>query len=145
MVTNRCNLACLYCYAAAHGRGVHMTEEVASEALELLDRAPGRTLVELAGGEPLLNFDLIRFLLKKYGGRYRFALQTNGLLLDAPKLNFLAEHGVGLGLSLDGPPRVNDLSRGRGPTATHRRANCGHAPRHAYRLGLCQPASLPSA
>jgi len=112
MVTNRCNLACSYCYAQAKGRGMDMTGDIAGQALRLLDRAPGRTLVELAGGEPLLNFELIRFLLKKYGGRFRFALQTNGLLLDAPKLDFLVEHGVGMGLSLDGPPGVNDRTRG---------------------------------
>ena len=72
MVTGRCNLACSYCYAGANGRGIDMTEEVASQALRLLDRAPGRTLVELAGGEPLLNFGLIQFLLKKYGGASPF-------------------------------------------------------------------------
>jgi len=41
-----------------------------------------------------------------------FALQTNGLLLDDEELQFFVEHGVGLGLSLDGPPPVNDLTCG---------------------------------
>ncbi len=112
MVTSRCNLKCSYCYAAADGRGRDMSWETAQRAVELVLAQRQSALVELAGGEPLLNFGLIRSLLEKYGQQTRFALQTNGLLLDKPKLDFLAEHGVGLGLSLDGPPRVNDLTRG---------------------------------
>lgn len=112
MVTSRCNLACNYCYAKADGHGLDMVADIARHALELVDQGPDRTLVELAGGEPLLNFDLIQSLVDTYGGRFRFALQTNGLMLDKPKLAFLAEHGVGLGLSLDGPPKINDRTRG---------------------------------
>ena len=112
MVTSRCNLACSYCYAGADGRGRDMSWQTAQQAMELVRAQPRSALVELAGGEPLLNFDLIRRLLETYGKDTRFALQSNGLLLDKAKLDFLAEHGVGLGLSLDGPPRINDLTRG---------------------------------
>jgi uncharacterized protein len=117
MLTRRCNLACAYCYARAGGSGADMSLKTARLAIERLGGAgPGLT-VELSGGEPLLNFALVQELLSAHAGKPdppRFALQTNALLLDKAKLDFLAGHGVGLGISLDGPPEVNDLSRGGG-------------------------------
>jgi uncharacterized protein len=82
-----------------------------------LCRPKGRLTVELAGGEPLTAFDLVKEIVGRAGRRKpppRLALQTNGLLLDKAKLGFLRDNGVGLGLSLDGPPKVHDLLRGRG-------------------------------
>ena len=116
ILTERCNLRCSYCYARAGERGADMTPETAFLALERLGAGAGGLTVELTGGEPLLNFGLVRELVSAGGapGR-RFALQTNGLALDRAKLSFLLERGVGLGLSLDGPPGVNQLTRGGGP------------------------------
>ena len=93
-----------------------MTPETAAMAIERFHQPGGRMVVELAGGEPLLTWDALTGLVERYVSRpgLRFALQTNGLLLDAKKLDFLLEHGVGLGLSLDGMPKVNDLLRGAG-------------------------------
>lgn len=113
ILTERCNLRCSYCYARAGGRGADMTPETAFTALDRLGSGPGTVTVELTGGEPLLNFDLVREVVTqgRAPGR-RFALQTNGLALDREKLTFLREQGVALGISLDGPPEVNRLTRG---------------------------------
>jgi uncharacterized protein len=90
-----------------------MTPKIAFQALGRLGAGPGNLTVELTGGEPLLNFDLVSELVTKgrAPGR-RYALQTNGLALDREKISFLRKHGVGLGVSLDGPPEVNRLTRG---------------------------------
>ncbi len=117
MLTRRCNLACAYCYAQAGGQGADMSPQTARLALRRLGGAGAGLTVELSGGEPLLRFEMIRELVREHVEGHdapRFALQTNALLLDKPKLDFLADHGVGLGISLDGPPEVNDLSRGGG-------------------------------
>ncbi len=117
MLTRRCNLACAYCYARAGSAGADMSPESARRAIDRLGRGDGRLTVELTGGEPLLNFSLVQELVLAHVGRPRpprFALQTNAVLLDRAKLNFLLEHGVGLGLSLDGDPATNDLTRGQG-------------------------------
>ncbi len=117
MLTSRCNLGCAYCYAEAGPGGDDLPRETALAALELFAPPQGWLTVELAGGEPLLRFELVRELVESAParrGRLRFALQTNGLLLDEEKARFLAGHGVGLGLSLDGTPRINDLTRGGG-------------------------------
>ena len=117
MLTRRCNLACAYCYARAGSSGAEMSPELARRAIHRLRRDHGRLTVELTGGEPLLNFGLVQELVCGYAGEPnppRFALQTNALLLDRAKLGFLVEHGVGLGISLDGAPETNDLTRGGG-------------------------------
>lgn len=115
MLTTRCNLACAYCYAKAGPGGRDMTPETAREALQRFRSPEGPLTVELAGGEPLLAFDLVREIIGQSPprpGALRYALQTNGLLLDGAKLDFLIEQGVGLGLSMDGVPAVNDQVRG---------------------------------
>ncbi len=115
MLTTRCNLSCAYCYAAGGTLG-DMPPALAQEALEGFFRPGRRLTVELAGGEPLLRFELSQELVRRWAGHpeVRFALQTNALLLDLPRLEFLREFGVGLGISLDGTPAVNDLTRGGG-------------------------------
>jgi uncharacterized protein len=116
MLTQRCNLSCAYCYARAGASGDDMTYDLASGSIEKFTSPGQKMVVELAGGEPLLAFDVIEKLVERFAGQpgLHFALQTNGLLLDDEKLGFLVDHGVGLGLSLDGPPPVNDLTRGAG-------------------------------
>lgn len=115
ILTERCNLRCTYCYAGAGAKGADMDHRTALRALERLGAEPGGLTVELTGGEPLLNFDLVqRLVIEGQAPGRRFALQTNGLLLDRDKLAFLRDWGVGLGLSLDGPPDVNRLTRGDG-------------------------------
>jgi uncharacterized protein len=82
------------------------------------------------GGEPLLMG--IKFFEKTLShhafkrGVLRASVQTNGLLLDERWIDFLDENNVGIGISLDGPPEVNDRHRvsagGRGSYAQVRRA-----------------------
>ena len=111
-LTQRCNLRCSYCYARAGQKGADMSPETAFLALERLGGGDKLT-VELTGGEPLLNFGLVKELvLKGRASGRRFALQSNGLALDRQKLSFLVGQGVGLGISLDGPPEVNQKTRG---------------------------------
>jgi uncharacterized protein len=116
MLTSRCNLHCSYCYAGAGPKGQDMSLQTALEALERFAPPEGKLTVELAGGEPLLAFDLVQEIIARtsQNQRVRFALQTNGLLLDEKKALFLAQSGVGMGLSLDGIPEINNLNRSAG-------------------------------
>ena len=116
MLTTRCNLSCAYCYAAGAARPGDMPPALAQEALEGFHRPGRRLTVELAGGEPLLRFELLAQLVRSWASRpeVRFAVQTNALLLDRERLELLREFGVGLGISLDGTPAVNNLTRGGG-------------------------------
>ncbi len=126
-VAHDCNLRCEYCFAAQgnfKGENLLMTYETGKKALDFLVANSGnrRNLeVDMFGGEPLMNWDLIvklvdykKELEKKHDKNIRYTLTTNGMLLSDDKLDFINEHFVNVVLSLDGRKCVNDYMR---PTA----------------------------
>ncbi len=126
-VAHDCNLRCEYCFAAQgnfKGENLLMTYETGKKALDFLVEHSGsrRNLeVDMFGGEPLMNWDLIvklveykKELEKKHDKNIRYTLTTNGMLLSDDKLDFINENFVNVVLSLDGRKCVNDYMR---PTA----------------------------
>lgn len=110
--TTACTLNCIYCYAQAGARGEHMNFETAKKAIDLCD---GYLKVQLAGGEPLLNFELIQQIyqyLKTRAPKAQLQLQTNGTLIDEAMAKALAQMGIAIGVSLDGPAAINEKHRG---------------------------------
>ncbi|MCK5178347.1 MAG: radical SAM protein, partial [Candidatus Omnitrophica bacterium] len=114
VVTTRCNLACHYCQAASD-KPLDMDIEVATRIIKYLFdvRSPNVTL-ELQGGEPLLNWDVIKFLvehIRKFNTsdkNINICMVTNGILLSEKKIDFLLDHGVSICISLDGPKHLHD-------------------------------------
>lgn len=114
IVTARCPLRCSYCYQSARG-GAAMPWPTLRAALDLLlvSRAPARD-VAFHGGEPLLEFPLVRRAVRyvrrarRGGGPVRLTLLTNGLRLDDRTAAFLARHHVITQLSFDGVPAVQE-------------------------------------
>jgi uncharacterized protein len=121
--TERCNLNCSYCYIPEQMRrgGEHMDEAALLDALARLhgyfrSHMPAGRLPQVTfhGAEPLLNRDAIFAGITAYADRFRFGVQTNATLLDDRAVEFLTGHGVGIGLSLDGPvAAVADRTRRR--------------------------------
>lgn len=119
-----CNMRCAYCFADTGGfsgaRGL-MPLETGKRAIGfLLEQSGSRRNLEIDffGGEPLMNFDVVKALVaygrereKAYGKHIRFTLTTNGLLLDDEKTAFLNGHMDNVILSVDGRPEVNDRMR----------------------------------
>lgn len=123
-VTHDCNLACRYCFASEgeyHGERSLMSYEVGKKAFDFLVANSGnrRNLeVDFFGGEPLMNFDVVKRLVhygrsieKEHNKNFRFTLTTNGVLLDEENMAFMNEHMYNVVLSLDGRPSVNDQMR----------------------------------
>lgn len=122
-----CQLRCVYCFAGGGAFGGDrsiMSPETGRAALDFLIAGSGERKhleVDFFGGEPLLNRELM-YELVEYGERragsagkkMHFTLTTNTLGLDRSILEFLRWHRMGLVLSLDGRPEVNDRMRGRG-------------------------------
>jgi len=120
-VTTDCNLRCRYCYANGGENPEYMDWLVAKRALDLMLNYFGRFKVQFAGGEPLLNMDLIEQVVgytKSWGIRYQ--IQTNATLIDRGIARRIKKLGISVGVSLDGLPEVNDRLRpfadGRGST-----------------------------
>jgi len=98
-----------------------MSEKIGLQAIKfLLENSGGRKNLEVDffGGEPLLNFDIIknivlesRELEREYNKNIRFTLTTNGTLLDDSKISFINEHISNIVLSLDGTPETNNTRK----------------------------------
>lgn len=122
-VSNSCNLRCKYCYADdgvyGHKNRNLMSEETLEKVLKMLeDRGICEIgIVSFFGGEPLLNFSLIKKGLEEFSKRFKigvFEIVTNGLLLNEEKINHLKKYHVNLSVSMDGPIECTDVLRGRG-------------------------------
>ncbi len=120
--TLRCNNRCGYCQVSRQGpssSGYDMTTEIAERAVEFTFRSPARRLkVEFQGGEPLLQFPLVRYIVEtslersQAQSRYvEFVICTNLSLLDDDILEFCAAHEVYFSTSLDGPKALHNLNR----------------------------------
>ncbi len=123
LVAQSCNLRCRYCYADGGGYGMqpqNMTAATVTRALErLLPMAAGpRLTLSFFGGEPLLNLPLLQKaaalaprLGDQAGIEIRFALTTNGTLLEGKALEFTRRYVDSLAVSLDGNAAVTDDAR----------------------------------
>ena len=123
-VAHDCNLGCLYCFAEEgeyHGRRAIMSYEVGKKALDFLIENSGnrRNLeVDFFGGEPLMNWDVVKQLVaygrsreKECNKNFRFTLTTNGMLLTDEVMDFLNREMANVVLSIDGRKEVNDRMR----------------------------------
>ncbi len=124
VVTLRCEHTCRYCQVSRQSAAkseFDMTEETARRALELAFRSPSPQLkIEFQGGEPLLNFPLVRWITaearrmnSEHGKDLGFVIATNLALLDEEILSFCAEGGVYLSTSIDGPQDLHNGNRRR--------------------------------
>jgi sulfatase maturation enzyme AslB (radical SAM superfamily) len=115
VLTADCNLRCAYCYQNAK-RPRSLSWDALRGALDLLlrSRCPEVEVLFL-GGEPLLQFPLIRkavAYVKATRPRNKavcYTLITNGLLLGEEQARFLARHRISVQLSFDGVPAAQDL------------------------------------
>lgn len=123
-VAHTCNLNCEYCFAAQgkyHGERALMSFEVGRDALDFLIKSSGtrhNLEVDFFGGEPLMNFDVVKRLVayarsieKQHNKHFRFTLTTNGMLLDDEVIDFANREMDNVVLSLDGRREVNDRFR----------------------------------
>jgi len=117
--TLRCNQDCIYCHACSRGvkeKGYDMDEETAKKTVDFILQSPSEPItIEFQGGEPLLNFDIVKFVVKyakekNPGKNLNFTIVTNLVELDDEKLDFLKRENVGICTSLDGP--AHDKNRG---------------------------------
>ena len=125
-VAHDCNLACTYCFAGEgeyHGERSLMSLETGRKALDMLVASSGKRVnleVDFFGGEPLMNFDVVRSLVeygrsleKEHNKKFRFTLTTNGMLLNDEILEFANKEMANLVLSIDGRKEVHDRMRPR--------------------------------
>lgn len=123
-VAHGCNMSCEYCFAGKgeyQGKAGIMSLEVGKATLDFLVANSGdRTNLEVDffGGEPLLNWDVVKELVRygrsledKFSKHFNFTLTTNGILLDEEVREFCNREMSNVVLSLDGRRDVHDRMR----------------------------------
>ena len=123
-VAHVCNLNCSYCFASQgkySGERAVMSLDVGKRALDFLIENSGtrhNLEVDFFGGEPLMNFDVVKELVayarereRETGKNFRFTLTTNGVLIDDDVIDFANRECSNVVLSLDGRREVHDRYR----------------------------------
>ena len=123
-VTQRCNLDCKYCtysddYLNRDHSQKEMDFETAKKSIDFLIQHSKDTReihFGFYGGEPLLNFELIKECVDYIkevgvGKEISFGMTTNGTLLTEKVVKYLKKHNFSILISLDGPEEIHNENR----------------------------------
>jgi len=150
-LSNRCNLACVYCYASANSYAPRdMPPALAKAAIDhfIQTRSPSVETLTLAfhgGGEPTMNpavltgaVDYARGLCESRGLGLRLAGSSNGTWSDNLG-RFMVENFDELSISFDGPPEVQNRQRplvSGGPSFPRVKKNLDRLDRAGFNYGI---------
>jgi uncharacterized protein len=122
-VAQLCNLSCVYCYGGdgEYGEKGLMKHDTAFAAVDWLLRESfdrKDVCIIFFGGEPLLNFSLMKDVVDyalqathNAGKTLTFAITTNGTKFNDEVNDFLNKHKFSVTISFDGDPEMQDANR----------------------------------
>ena len=122
-VSQTCNLNCVYCYGddGEYGRRGLMKSDIAFKAVDWLIKFSGNKktiIITFFGGEPLLNFNLIKKVVEYAKGKaplfnkkVLFTITTNGCFLDNRVIDFLNQENFSIVVSCDGDLKAQQINR----------------------------------
>lgn len=119
VVTTACNMNCVYCQANNGKKcsNLFMTKEIAEKAVKIALESPTRCLsFEFQGGEPLLNFEIIKYIVElaekdKGDHEINYNVVSNLTLLTDEMIAFFKSYEFGISTSLDGSEEVHNSNR----------------------------------
>ena len=119
VVTTACNMNCVYCQAnnGTTTPNLYMTEMTAEKAVDIALQSPEYSLsFEFQGGEPLLNFPIIKHIIeyaeeRKQDKDVKYNIVSNLTLLTDEMLDFLGDHHVNISTSVDGNEMLHNMNR----------------------------------
>jgi uncharacterized protein len=132
VVSLRCDHSCPYCQVSRQSEDKNsfdMTQEMADKSIDFVFRSPSPAVkIEFQGGEPLLNFDLVKYIVHKaeeinqiQGKDLQFVIATTLSLLTDDILLFCKEHDIVISSSLDGPETLHNKNRPRPGKNSHQK------------------------
>ena len=88
ILTENCNQNCTYCYQIRSEK--RMDPQTATKAIDFLQRhLSGQPVIKFYGGEPLLEYDLLKSIIAyseerfgQSGFKPQYSMTTNGSLMD---------------------------------------------------------------
>ncbi len=136
VVTLRCEHSCPYCQVSRQSEDkskFDMPQEYAAKAVDFVFSTPSRHVkVEFQGGESLLNFELIRWIVERVEAKnsdasrdIRFVIATNLAVVTDEILDYCSDHSILISTSLDGPRELHNANRPRPGHDSYQRAVAG--------------------
>lgn len=124
-VTQNCNMRCRYCIYSGSGTLSRKHEkkimnwEIAKQAIDFFAKhsyLSKRVEIGFYGGEPLLQFDLIKKCIaycedKFYNKEIMYSITTNGTIMTDEIIDLFSKYNVHVMVSVDGPKDIHDLNR----------------------------------
>lgn len=152
VVSLRCEHSCPYCQVSRQSQdrqAYDLQVTHAERAIDFVFSSPSPDLkIEFQGGEPLLNFEMIRWIVESATRRnaierrnLAFVIATNLALVTSEILDFCAEYNIAISTSLDGPRELHNRNRPRPGGDSYERAIEGIA-RVRERLGADAVSAL---
>lgn len=121
VLTRRCDHSCIYCQVSSirtNDPRLDMSRATADRVLDFVLTSPSPVIkIEFQGGEPLLSFQVLRFIVEEAERRapaekkVEFVVATNLSPLSDEMLEFFRGHGVWISTSLDGPRSIHNANR----------------------------------
>jgi len=122
VTTLRCDHSCKYCQVSRVSEDkvkYDMSKETASKSVELMLQSPAKNItMEFQGGESLLNFELIKYLVeyaeelnKTYRKNIDKVICTNLSPVTDEMLYYCKEKNITISTSLDGPEYLHNQNR----------------------------------
>lgn len=119
VVTTCCNLRCVYCQAnnGINNPTMMMDISTAKKAVDVALQSPTKYLsFEFQGGEPLVNFDIIKYIFEyseEHKGHHEinYNIVTNLTLLNDEITDFIKKNKIGVSTSLDGNRELHNINR----------------------------------
>ncbi len=113
LLTDDCNFSCKYCIARNHMKpnysSDYMTKNIAKRSVDLFSKIASTNeelKIVLYGGEPLLNLDIVKFVIpyirKRIGEGVAISIATNGSLITEEIARLAFQHNVNVVVSIDG-------------------------------------------
>ena len=124
-ITKDCNFKCRYCgFASSTGidrshEHIDMSWEIAKKSIDFLyqhSRDAQQVNIAFYGGEPLLNFQLIKSATEYANNLFKskiviYRMTTNASLLTDDIIEFLVQNNFLVSLSMDGPEKTQNIHR----------------------------------
>lgn len=122
VVTLRCNCKCTYCQVSSvdfNKKEYDMDWNTAKKTMDMIFQSPNPVIkIEFQGGEPLLNWEIIKesvlyaeFLNKFAKKNLEFIICTNLKEISKEQIEFIKKHNIIISSSLDGLRKHHNLHR----------------------------------
>lgn len=120
-VTRLCNLNCVYCYFPNKGNksiSKEIVDSIIPNYFKFFTKGIDHVRFLLSGGEPLLEKDLVFYIMEqgqafaqRYGKSISYTLDSNGVLLTKQVVDKLLPYDVYVMSSIDGDAKIHDFQR----------------------------------